>query len=368
MAAASDYLVRHLDTNGRFEYAIHLEDLPLEARYNVLRHAGTVYALSLYHELTGDAAAREAILRAARYLLRRHVRPVAQHQGLQAAFSLPGEEVQTPNAQAKLGGSALGLIALIKARQLDADTVSLDVLREIGGFLLFMQEQNGHFRSKFEDTGQFVEGFESVYYPGEAILALSLLHEIDPDPRWLGAALKGIDYLEKTRQGVPISRLPNDHWLIMAADAVLQRYAAAQEPPISRQRIIDHALALGTMMMREQRRTSLLPGLKGSFVSDGAVTSTSTRLEGLVALHNLLPPDHPNRPRIGKSIEDGLGFILRAQVQAGNGKGGFPRALRKRPAIRREAREANQRQAEIRIDYVQHALSALVGYQKMRRQ
>jgi hypothetical protein len=357
-----------LDVDGRFEYAIHLEESPLENRYNVLRHAGTVYALSCYHDLTGDAGAREAILRAARYLLRRHVRPLTQHQGMKAVFSLPGEEIQGPNAQAKLGGSALGLIALIKARQLDADSVPLVVLREIGRFLLFMQEENGHFRSKYEDTGGFIEGFESVYYPGEAILALALLHEIDPDPRWLTVALRGIAYLEKSREDLPISRLPNDHWLIIGSEAALRRYTMAPEPPISRQRIVDHALAIGTMMMQEQRRTALLPGMKGSFVSDGAVTASSTRLEGLLALHNLLPPDHPERPGIWESIEDGLGFVLRAQVRAGKGEGGFTRAFRKRLGITREIREANQSQSEIRIDYVQHALSALVGYQKLHRQ
>jgi hypothetical protein len=366
MAEASGYLIRHLGTNGRFEYVIHLEGLPLEDRYNVLRHAGTVYALALYHELTADAQTREAILRAARYLLRWHVRPVAQQKGMLAVFSLPREEVDGTNAQVKLGGCALGAIALIKARQLDADVVSLNVLREIGNFILFMQEENGHFRSKYEENGRFSEGFESIYYPGEAILALALLHKVDPDPRWLDAALKGIAYLEKSRQGLPIRQLPNDHWLMIAADAVLPHYEAAQAPPISRKRLIDHAFAIGKMMMDEQWRTSLLPGMKGSFVSDGAITPSSTRLEGLIALFNLLPSDHPDRSQIQKSIERGLGFILRAQVREGDGKGGFTRALRKLPEITKQSRETNLQQSEIRIDYVQHALSAMVGYHKMR--
>ena len=366
--AASGYLVRKLDADGRFEYAIHLDGLPLKEDYNVLRHAGTVYGLSLYHELTGAAESREVILRATRYLLRRHVRPLVQHPELQAVLSLPGEEIQGTNAQAKLGGSALGLIALIKARQLDADVVSLTVLREVGDFLLFMQEESGHFRSIYQQTDQFLDGFESVFYPGEAILALTLLYEVDSDLRWLDAALKGIAYLEKSRQGVPVGQLPSDHWLLIASEAALRHYAAAQTPPIPRERIVKHALALGTKMMHEQRRISLLPGMQGSFVSDGEITSSSTRLEGLVALYNLLPMDHHDRPRILESIEAGLGFVLRAQVQSGEGQGGFTRAFRKRLPLNRKIRDANRHQAEIRIDYVQHALSALVGYQEIRRQ
>ena len=364
---ASGYLVRKLDADGRFEYAIHLDGLPLKEEYNVLRHAGTVYGLSLYYELTGDAPSYEAILRAARYLLRRHVRPVVQHPELQAVFSLPGEEIRGTNAQAKLGGSALGLIALIKARELDVDAVSLAVLREVGGFLLFMQEENGHFRSIYEETGQFVAGFQSVFYPGEAILALTLLHEADSDPRWLDAALRGIAYLERSRQGMRIGQLPIDHWLMIASEAALRHYSAAQAPPISRAQIVNHALAIGTKMIREQWRISLLPSMQGSFVSDGEITSSSARLEGLVALYNLLPMDHHDRPRILESIEAGLGFVLRAQVQSGAGQGGFTRSFRKRLGFSREIRDANRRQAEIRIDYVQHALSALVGYQEIRR-
>jgi hypothetical protein len=365
MAEASAYLIRHLDSDGRFEYAIHLEGLPPESDYNVLRHAGTIYALAQYHELTADARTREPILRGADYLLRRHVRPIAEQNGMSAVFSLPGEEVEGTNAQVKLGGCALGVVALLKARQLDSNVVSLDILKQIANFILFMQEENGHFQAKYEN-GQFSKGFESLYYPGEAILALALLYEVDPDPRWLHAALKGIAYLEKSREGLPVHRLPGDHWLMIATATVIPHYDSAPDSSISRKRIIDHAAAIGKMMMGEQRRTSLLPGMRGSFVNNGAVTSTSTRLEGLIALFSLLPPDHPDRVRIKKSIESGLGFVLRAQVREGDGRGGFKGALRKLPGITRRLRQNNAQQSEIRIDYVQHALSALVGYQKMR--
>jgi hypothetical protein len=115
MAEASGYLIRHLDTDGRFEYAIHLEGLPAEEGYNVVRHAGAIYALAQYHELTADARTREPILRAAHYLLGRHVRPIAEQNGMSAVFSLPGEEGEGTNAQVKLGGCALGVIALRRA-------------------------------------------------------------------------------------------------------------------------------------------------------------------------------------------------------------------------------------------------------------
>jgi len=359
MAQAADYLVRHLDSNGRFEYCVRLDQRPVTNDYNVLRHAGTIYGLALYHELTGEPATKDAILRAARYLLARHVRPVPQQPGMLAVFSLPGEEVNAPNPEIKLGGCALGLIALIKARELDVGVVRLRTLQELGNFIVFAQEPNGRFRVQFDSNGQNVEGFESLYYPGEAILALTLLHRLDPQPRWLDTALKGMLYLEQSRQNTPIFALPNDHWLMIATAAVLPRYEFATAPPISRERLVAQALAIGKMMMGEQRRISWVPGMNGSFAIDSRITPSSTRLEGLAALYPILPPNHPDKDRIRQSIVDGLSFILSAQVKDGQARGGFRGALHQLPFV------PDRPHTKIQIDYVQHALSALIAHAQM---
>jgi hypothetical protein len=364
MTEAAAYLRGQLDPSGRFHYLVNLDGTSAGGGYNVLRHAGTVYALALYHELSPDPATRESILRGARYLLQRHIRPVANSTSMRAVFSLPGEEVEGGIAQVKLGGCALGLIALIKARALDADVVAPEVLRELGTFILSMQEENGRFRSKYDENRGFMDGFESVYYPGEAILALALLHRADPDARWLDAALRGVRYLEASRRDTPIYRLPNDHWLMIAIAAILPQFDTAHEKLISRQRMIDHSLAIGQMMMGEQWRASWVPGMKGAFVATGSITPSSTRLEGLVALYNVLPADHPERPRVRKSIASGLGFVLRGQVREGAAKGGFNDAATSWPIPTEGARRARSR---VRIDYVQHALSALVGNETIRR-
>ncbi len=356
MANAVDYLRRHLDPDGRFKYTVEVDGTPRGRSYNVLRHAGTIYGMALYDEFSPEPATRQAILQSTRYLLRNYVRPVTNHLGMRAVFSLPGEEIDGPRPQIKLGGCALGLIALIKARALDAGAVEPGVLRELGNFILFMQEGNGHFRSKCDEEGLFFEGFESAYYPGEAILALTLLHEVDPDPRWLEAALRGVHYLAERRKEVPIDQLPNDHWLMIAIAALLPKWETAHEPIISRQRLLDHSLAIGTMMLHEQWRTSWIPGLSGAFTPDGAVTPSATRLEGLVALYRVLPHDHPRRQSLLRAIERGLVYVGRAQIREGKAKGGFPGGWGILP---------NGLRSAVRIDYVQHALSALVGHYRI---
>jgi hypothetical protein len=231
-------------------------------------------------------------------------------------------------------------------------------LRQVGQFILFMQEESGHFRSKYNETRHAFEDFESEYYPGEAILALSLLHRVDPDPQWLNAALRGVLFLEESRQGLAVNHLPNDHWLMIASAALLPQFAAAASPPISRERVLGHVLDLGRMMLNDQRLVAWIPGRQGAFTPDGGTTPSATRLEGLLALERLLPLEHPERPRVHAAIADGLRYVLRAQVETGPAKGGFTAVLPGWHLIR-EQREAA---AEIRIDYVQHALSALIGH------
>lgn len=105
-------------------------------------------------------------------------------------------------------------------------------------------------------------------------------------------------------------------------------------------------------MLREQGWVSWVPSWNGAFDLTGRITPSSTRLEGLQALSEISPLSHPDRPRIDRAVEIGLRFVLRAQVEAGEARGGFTGAW---PALL-----WTDDAAAIRIDYVRHALSALV--------
>jgi hypothetical protein len=354
--AAAAYLHRH-QQDGRFVYRIRMDGSTPGPRYNVVRHAGALYGLAQHFELSGSDASRQAVLEGARELRRRYLHPVRGVPGAMAVFSLAPEEVEG-SRYAKLGGSALGLVALLAARDLDPEAVPLDELRGLGEFILFMQEANGRFRAKYHEQAGFAHDFESVYYPGEAILALARLHRADPDPRWLSAALDAAAFLVRSRQGA--TRLPNDHWLMIATADLLPLLDAVDDPPISREALLAHAIALGHTMLEEQRRAARELDAPGSFLPEGTSTPTATRLEGLAALHSVLSERHePLRRQIRTAIERGIAFLLRCQVRGGRADGGVLRALRPLPGA---PPDFNRRQQEIRIDYNQHALSALIGW------
>ncbi len=64
-------------------------------------------------------------------------------------------------------------------------------------------------------------------------------------------------------------------------------------------------------------------------------------------------------------INDGLLFLLRAQLRSGQYAGGIPRAIKALSENHPQFSDSfNRRVTEIRIDYVQHALSAMILYKQ----
>ena len=361
--AMAAYLKGQLDRQGRFTYLVDLDDRPVPKQaYNVLRHAGTIYALSQYHALTGDPATREAILRAARYLKARYFGPVLGRLGLAAIWSRPEEEgKRTPTA--KLGGSALGLIALLAAHALDPAAVSLAELRSLGELIRFMQRSNGSFFSTYRNATGYDRTFHSLYYPGEAMLALSQLYRVDRDRRWLAAAVAAARYLLRSREEK--SRLPNDHWFMIAAAALEPQAAADDDLSLGQLALRAHSLRLAQQMLADKRRIdrSSPVGIIGGFVADGRTTPTSTNLEGLLALCRSLPAYDPFRQQLLSTASQSLRWLRRSLVTDGKYRGGMPRAARKLTGPQQDA--FNRQQRQIRIDYVQHALSAFIAYRRM---
>jgi hypothetical protein len=362
MAEAGAYLNRQLGEDGRFVYRIHLEGVEQASRYNVLRHAGSLYALGAFYEVLPDPVTRHTIVTGARYLVKRHLRPIAAEEGVYAIFSLPGEEVtRIDQSVAKLGGTALGIVAFTTALRYDEGVLSSQQLRGLGRFVLFMQRPDGSFRSRFREDVGFGDDFESLYYPGEAVLALMRLHQWDGDPIWLDAAARATAAIVRRRQG--LSQLPADHWLLIAAKELLAAYDSVDSPAMPADRIRRHLVDLARGMLREQARVAAgNPELRGSFAADGRCTPTATRLEGLLSLYGLLDPADPLRAPLRGGITQGMNFLLRCQVLEGPGRGGFVRAVAKLPDA---PVRFNERQAEIRIDYVQHALSAMLAFQAL---
>ena len=353
ITGARDYLVRHTSESGRYTYVIDSRGRELSDDYNVLRHGGTLYALGELYRRRPDPDAKAAIARAGRYLAKNYLepRPVA---GTHAIWSKPGEELSGDERAIKLGGAGLGLVALVATREVAPEAVELDALRGLGALIGAMQRPDGSFHSKMKPTGAFDTKFVSLYYPGEAILGLVRLYRIDPNPRWLGIAGRGVRQLVESREDIDPEDLPADHWLLIAigelGTLLAEKPEVASALGVSFATMRKGALRIADKMIAEQRSAAA----SGSYGRHRRSTPTATRLEGLFALLAALPAGDEARGRIETSARRGVAFLLSCQVQSDDRRAGG--IVRRCPPD-----DGSRRAAEIRVDYVQHALSAFLG-------
>lgn len=372
------YLHGQVRRDGSFVYRIDAfsgrED---DKRYNVLRHAGSVLALAQHARAVGIAEGDAGRLtRSARFLADHCIRAPQAMPDLLAVWSDPkltGGRRTRPIA--KLGGSGLVLAALVELETLRQETANhelaavlpIDVLRALGEFVLFMQRADGSFQSLFSDLKRSEErAWTSLYYPGEAALGLIMLYEHDPDLRWLRAAVRALHYLAVSRAG---GSPPPDHWALIATARLFEHPEEALQagmPERARWRsesgrvgvqdvLVGHAEALVRTILSEQSLISRGGCPAGWFGPEPRIAPTATRLEGLLAATRL-PLSTLLIQRTLPAISAGLRFLLDGQVQSGPAAGGFTRTSLACAHV------DDRRAAEVRIDYVQHALAAFRLY------
>lgn len=362
---AGEYLIASAHPNGLFLYRVNTDPfVRIMPRYNILRHAGAVYALSMYYDHTDDSDALAPIQRGAAYLRDSAMRPLSDEENVAAIWSLP-EVNRTGNPlQAKLGATGIGLLAIVRAMQYEPALLSRDELEQLGDFIIYMQKADGDFYFKYvPSAGGRQDDWRSLYYPGEAALGLVMLHEQKASPRHFAAAVKTLDYLAKRRKDK--QHVPADHWALLATARILAA-PPVESVPVPRERLLDHAAQICTSILSTQVARPDAPQYDGGFDTQGRTCPTATRLEGLLAARNALPPDHELIQKIDDATERGIAFLLRAQIKDGPHKGGFTRATALLPEHVPGASSFNRRATEIRVDYVQHALCAMIQYRQMK--
>ena len=174
------YLSAQIKSDGSFEYRRHIDPAVTPTRrYNMLRHAGAIYALADYLRFFRDKERLSEIGRAVEYLLEVSVAKVGDRDDMLAVWSDPEVTGSGKPLTAKLGGTGLALVAMISCRSVKCTELDDEVLRRLGRFILFMQRDDGSFFSKYTPSEGGKQGdWVSLYYPGEAALGLVMLFEI----------------------------------------------------------------------------------------------------------------------------------------------------------------------------------------------
>lgn len=367
IVAGGEYLIEACGPEGRFVYRVNLDPMETVApSYNILRHAGTIYSLGLIDRYCPNPAVRDVMLRAAEWMKCTSLRPVPGEPGLLAIWSFPQIHGSDAPACVKLGGTGLGLVALMSVERIEPGFTPLEQLQGLGRFLVFMQRDDGSFYSKYTPEYGGRDGrWESLYYPGEAALGLLMLDERDPAPIWRETAIKTLLYLARRRRD--LATVEADHWALLAT-ARLWSHAPETLLADERQAMLRHAVQICHSILASRPCSATEFDAEGSLVPGNLTCPTATRLEGLIAALTFLPDDEAALRRdIRLAVDRGIVFLKKAQICSGPYRGGVPRELLAH-APGGGFHFANRRSGEIRIDYVQHALSAMIQYDDLMHQ
>lgn len=335
--AGGDYLLRIQRQDGGFNYYYDAAEDRFEARrYNIVRHAGTAVALFDLYAATRDSRYNESARRAMRFLVTRFRRA----RGTQGSYVLDYD------GKAKLGANGLALVALIRQIELDPRNGNRKSAEELSKLILALQRKDGSFEMRHILRPDEQVLSESLYYPGEALLGLIRLYGLNRDPRFLKAARRGADYLIERQQ--KMNALPADAWFIQALEGL---HSIGHE-----KRYAEHAIALAEAMIADQYTDDAPEGYAGGFgPGSPRGTPAASRAEGLVAAYRIARSTSDLRAeKIASALKATARFQLAQQLTADTAgvrnprraAGGFREGLTS---------------MKIRIDYVQHNISSLLG-------
>ena len=334
------YLAQAVEQSGRFVYSYQPDSNSRSRQYNILRHAGSAYAiLSVYQRTDAEpmlAAARRALAH-----LRSTVSPTRfRGQPLHGVVE---------RSYIKLGGNALAILALTKYIEVTGDRTDLALAQQLAEFIVGVQGPNGRFvvhKARHFNGNASSTDFVSEYYPGETVLALMRLYAVDNDPRWLDAAAKSADYLINTRdRDSTLDTQIHDHWLLYGLNEL---HRSKPDPSY-----LAHTRRILATMHRAQHLANPADDWYGGYSVPPGATPTSTRTEGLASASQLLR-DFGTEEQAAQALETtrlGAVFVLETQL--------LPEAAMFFPQPRRCVGGVPRSWAdpEIRIDYVQHAIS-----------
>ncbi|WP_027965247.1 beta-L-arabinofuranosidase domain-containing protein [Halalkalibacillus halophilus] len=349
--AKNNYFQHVVKGDGEFIYSyLPSEDLE-EGKYNILRHAGTVYSMLETYELEPDEALMASCKRAIEYLMD-HMEE--SHLNGNAVNVLIHDDVL------KLGGNGLALVALAKYTDITGDETYLDTMQGMATYIKEIQSENGDFEvhKMIYSTGEVSE-FRSFYYIGEAMLGLTRLYAIDGDEQWLDVAEKTAEYLIHVQnKGATAENILHDHWFLYGLHDLYQHRPE--------QKYADYAMLMAEGIMQAQYgEDEEYAPYRGGYKPENSDVPKSVpnacRAEGLIKVYYLARAVDEDKvaERVLDSLDRSIRFQLQSQVRPEQAMY-FPNK-----ALATGAFYSKLKGNDLRNDYTQHNISSLIGYYRI---
>jgi hypothetical protein len=345
---AGDYLLRQAETDGRFRYRYQpfADETPTPGDYSLARHAGTAYGLSQIFAATGAQRFADGALAGLSWLaLQLHSQ----------CGPMPGRRCLVEDGRAAFGASALAAVAMFEYQRRTGDRRFEELALGLAAFLADRQRQDGEFDHGFDPAaGVVVPGPPRLFATEQAALALVLAHRVGGRPEALPAAERALDFLTRRKYDFWLGRFiyGADHWTCIAAEEAW--------PVLKHRHYLDFCTGYAAFMRRLQYRPA--PdgpvrdfaghyGFGYQLVPQAPATAGFT--EALLSTVSLARHHGTDPTALEDDARRAIGALVREQLRPDNSYlaphperavGGFRRSLV---------------EPEIRIDFVQHAASAL---------
>lgn len=321
---AANRLSELIKPDGSFLYQYQSALFPFadSRKYNVLRHAGSVWALYqascvLLLSPHFEAARHRALL----WLLKKPLAP-----SLQSGLCI------VERGKAKLGANALVILALLSLQK-EITSKNGAVAPEITELVeklsdhLLAQVAHDDFIHKRDARSGAIEAFRSEYYTGEALFALLSVLRRGPGHVKLRIAQDIFNSLAARRYGVA----EQSHWMMYAAEVA---YEIAPHPNI--------------LLYADRLTKSILDN--SDYRARQFCTPIACRSEALIAYLRLLRNANLNGSRFSPQVRTTIRLNLSLQLRNRLADGAFCRG----------AGNTN-----VRIDYLQHNISAFLGWAQL---
>lgn len=342
--SSGDYLLENREEDGRYTYEYDPISRTTSNSYNILRHAGATYSLIELYDITKNPE----LLKVAETGLDYLVENIEPCPNIQEAGCLVDEE------EVKLGGNGLAILTMSKYMQVTNSNKYLKDAQNLASFIISTQSQDGEYTiHKMNINDGMTYDFISKYYPGEAIFGLARLYQLDKNSEWIESAHKAAKWIIEIRDANKDPReLAHDHWLLYSLNEL---YADNNDPLYVEhsKKIVDNIL-----LAQNKEHENIPEDWIGGYYSNPSSTSAAIRSEALYAAFKLFinAKEYEYAKKTREALKNGIDFQLRNQITKDKIQklgleektlGGF---------------HASLKDYSIRIDYVHHNLSAILGY------
>jgi hypothetical protein len=354
----SRYLMKHLHENGRYVYQVDLvagtatDPNNLRGDYSLPRHAGTTYFLGEVYAETRDPELRAHIERALDHMV------FLIEQGGCKGQTPEGKPfmcvVDKGQRRTNLGSTALAVVAIAEYRLATNDPRYDAVQLALVEWMLSLQKPSGRFAHLYEVPTHTPDWkTELLYFDGEAALALVRSYKVFKDERMIRAAERALDALTGWYDFFAGQFFfGEEHWTCIAAEAAW--------PELKHDRYREFCSDYAAFLRTQQfvgGETPTQEDLAGAYsVTPFFVphnTPVGSRSEAMISSYLLTKYHGKPDARIRRQVLAAVTYLLRQQI-------GPDSDFFTPTPFADGAMPSSPIDRTVRIDYVQHACSAML--------